>query len=401
MNPITDDDVLHAHNHDVLDALRCRVKQDGVPSGEGYYHCSSCNEVKLESEITVLRECSKEDCGERFDGNENGRNCPECNNPFSRKVADQACPDCLEEDTVEEIAQDLVEHVVAPPPTDQRNKEFSLHPVAELFPEMAADEFEKLVADIKKNGVRLPILVHEGRIVDGRHRYQACKRLGIPCPTQELDAASPWLVAQSLNLVRRHLDPGRVAAIRALAAKKYPEIAAADENLRVAARKRQRSGKSAGGKAGGRGRKKTSPPRGGKVSKSAATTTAAATSVGISTRTMERAERVARQDEQLAEQVTKGEMTLAAAEREVRASSTKKTKPSPEPAPYTEHLTFTVKIDAVGTAVSRVQLGDKIRLEIEDVLKGYLDDSINVAGSPFKVRLVDVVVARITTERKT
>ena len=49
------------------------------------------------------------------------------------------------------------------------------HPVAEIIPEMSSQQFDQLVADIRQNGLREPVLLHpDGSIIDGRHRYRAC-----------------------------------------------------------------------------------------------------------------------------------------------------------------------------------------------------------------------------------
>ena len=42
-----------------------------------------------------------------------------------------------------------------------------------------ADGFNELMHDIDKNGQLVPIILREGNILDGRHRYQACKDLGL------------------------------------------------------------------------------------------------------------------------------------------------------------------------------------------------------------------------------
>ena len=53
------------------------------------------------------------------------------------------------------------------------------HPLAELFPMIEGAEFGGLVEDIKANGLRQPICLHEGKILDGRNRYLACEAAGV------------------------------------------------------------------------------------------------------------------------------------------------------------------------------------------------------------------------------
>jgi hypothetical protein len=62
-------------------------------------NCNECDKlVRLEDadECPPLYECSIESCGTTFVGID-GRNCPECNRPFSRKLAAHACENCEEE----------------------------------------------------------------------------------------------------------------------------------------------------------------------------------------------------------------------------------------------------------------------------------------------------------------
>lgn len=47
------------------------------------------------------------------------------------------------------------------------------HPVANIFPMMTREEAEGLKADIAAHGLKEPVWVHDGRIVDGRNRYAA------------------------------------------------------------------------------------------------------------------------------------------------------------------------------------------------------------------------------------
>ena len=72
-----------------------------VENGEALYYCSGCGEFKEEEDLVPLRECPH--CAEVFDGNE-GRNCPSCNRPFTRRLEGDACSECLDPDALPEPA---------------------------------------------------------------------------------------------------------------------------------------------------------------------------------------------------------------------------------------------------------------------------------------------------------
>ena len=90
------------------------------------------------------------------------------------------------------------------------------HPAAGIFPLVEDDEYQALVDDIREHGQREPILMHpDGRILDGRNRYCACRDLGLEPKFREWDGSggSPASVVLSLNLHRRHLNSSQKAAI--------------------------------------------------------------------------------------------------------------------------------------------------------------------------------------------
>jgi hypothetical protein len=119
------------------------------------------------------------------------------------------------------------------------NQQLTPHPVAALFPDMPEADFASLLEDIRQHGVKIPILVHRGQILDGRQRYRACLKLKKPCPTVRWNGRDPWLEVQSRNLMRRHLAKEQVYAISKLAAEQFPELAVPIQAAKADARIRK------------------------------------------------------------------------------------------------------------------------------------------------------------------
>ena len=47
------------------------------------------------------------------------------------------------------------------------------HPIAELVPDMTPDQYGALRDDIREHGMRTPIVMYEGMLLDGRNRTRA------------------------------------------------------------------------------------------------------------------------------------------------------------------------------------------------------------------------------------
>lgn len=78
------------------------------------------------------------------------------------------------------------------------------HEAADAFPMMDAKRYEELKADIEKQGLRVPITLCDGKILDGRNRNKACEELGIEAKC-EVFTGDPWAYVWSLNGERRDL----------------------------------------------------------------------------------------------------------------------------------------------------------------------------------------------------
>lgn len=81
------------------------------------------------------------------------------------------------------------------------------HPLANLFPLIEGEAFERLVSDLTENGLREKIVLHpDGTILDGRNRYRACIRAGIDAHFEIFTGNDPVAFVISKNLTRRHLN---------------------------------------------------------------------------------------------------------------------------------------------------------------------------------------------------
>ena len=89
------------------------------------------------------------------------------------------------------------------------------HEMADIFPMMSAAEVDGLAADLKTNGLHQPIILYDGKVLDGRNRLAACKLSGTEPRFEEFDGTEDEALALvlSLNLARRHLTTAQKATL--------------------------------------------------------------------------------------------------------------------------------------------------------------------------------------------
>jgi hypothetical protein len=89
------------------------------------------------------------------------------------------------------------------------------HPFAEIFPMLAGERLRELAQDIKEHGLLDPVVLYEGKILDGRCRYVACGVAGIEPKLVEYDGGDPLGFVIGKNLRRRHLTESQRAMVAA------------------------------------------------------------------------------------------------------------------------------------------------------------------------------------------
>ncbi|HUW43878.1 MAG TPA: DNA methyltransferase [Bacillota bacterium] len=96
----------------------------------------------------------------------------------------------------------------------ENNYELEFHELANIFPLMTREELWELAKDISKNGLLEPIVLFEGKILDGRNRYNACKLINYRPETVEFDNnCDPFDYVIALNLHRRHLNSAQLCDV--------------------------------------------------------------------------------------------------------------------------------------------------------------------------------------------
>lgn len=92
------------------------------------------------------------------------------------------------------------------------------HELSQILPEMETADLQALAENIKQEGLKEEIVLHEGKILDGRSRFAACKLAGVKPVTRAFgdrksDGEDPLKFVLSENVHRRHLTNEQRAII--------------------------------------------------------------------------------------------------------------------------------------------------------------------------------------------
>ena len=96
----------------------------------------------------------------------------------------------------------------------ENSEHYPISDLSFLFPELAPEEYERLVSSIRREGLLDPVTVWRGEVIDGRHRLAACAEAGVRPRYHHLpDDADPVQHVISRNAFRRHLSESQRAVV--------------------------------------------------------------------------------------------------------------------------------------------------------------------------------------------
>lgn len=236
---------------------------------------------------------------------------------------------------------------------------------------MAGAEFDALKADIKANGLRQPITTHQGMVLDGGNRYEACLAVGVEPVFAEYTGPNLVTYVMSANFHRRHLSPGQQAAI----------VASATDWARA-------QGQGRPNKTGS-----PSPLSGNGEGLPLETVKQRAAVSGATERTQKDADRLVREKPELAKQVTAGEKSLYQAVKESKpAPVVQISEPVPPQDTYTELDAARDQIEELQAMLAVANLGSADPAE-------RLEASNLIAELRTEVRQMRVNLKAVTTSR--
>ncbi len=144
-----------------------------------------------------------------------------------------------------------------------------------------------------ENGLREKIWMLEGKILDGRNRFEACQKMGVQPEYREYTGNNPIGFVVSMNIHRRHLDKSQLAVIALDIEKIEAERAKERQGARtdISAKVHESSDGRSDQKAG--------------------------ESVGVSGRYVSDAKKIQKEAPELIDKIRSGELTISKAKKQV------------------------------------------------------------------------------------
>ena len=93
------------------------------------------------------------------------------------------------------------------------SKKMETHRFCEIFPVADQSTLQEMADSISRQGLQEEIITYEGRILDGRSRFQACLMAGVEPVFEEYDGDNALQYVITKNLHRRHLTTSQRAFV--------------------------------------------------------------------------------------------------------------------------------------------------------------------------------------------
>ena len=87
------------------------------------------------------------------------------------------------------------------------------HELSKIMPPMGGEDYKALVASIRERGLIHPILLFEGKVLDGNNRLRACADAKVEPRFDEFKGDDPLQAVIDLNVARRHLNESQRAMV--------------------------------------------------------------------------------------------------------------------------------------------------------------------------------------------
>jgi N6-adenosine-specific RNA methylase IME4 len=112
-------------------------------------------------------------------------------------------------------------------------KEYKQHEFGKILPPMTDEEFQSLCDSIKSKGLYRPILLYQDQVLDGWHRYSACKKLNVEPKYSEFKGDDNEALEEvQVSIEHRNLTKSQLGIVAGKFAIEASKIIAKKEELR-------------------------------------------------------------------------------------------------------------------------------------------------------------------------
>jgi hypothetical protein len=215
-------------------------------------------------------------------------------------------------------------------PNKQNNmKTYQDHPYSQIFPMMESDDRQRLRDSLEVNGQLAPVVLYEGKILDGRNTSEVLidelkiepRYVQYEALPKEERGNSPLEFVMARNHDRRHLSKSQLAAVAAESLPFFEELAKQRASHNG---EKQDGARDPLSQETGHDDADESQARGGGKKKSGKVTAAAGKAFGISPRQVERAKALQKKDPKKFKAVKEGKLKLTKAERDEKKAKSKR-----------------------------------------------------------------------------